>query len=264
MIYIHESNLINKINSNYNNAGKDIKIFYDTIYRKYKSKLISLDYSSKNLKVFEEAANLIDLYLKEIDEFSTKHSITSQSKFRSTFIEEISVYLFKELSLIKDKTFGIFNKNIFAGLKINNHMHLDVITKDVDFCIGKKINITIDESQNLELIIPIACVEVKTYLDATMFGEVQYSSKQIKNASPNSKTYVLMEYNDVSKEKLLSARYDNIMNELFVLRSGTRKDTELSPLSANVLLQYYIEISNVVHNTSLEEVIKTPGRIINP
>ncbi len=34
--------------------------------------------------------------------------------------------------------------------------------------------------QVLPTIIPIVCVEVKTYLDATMFGEVQYSSRQIK------------------------------------------------------------------------------------
>ncbi len=33
-----------------------------------------------------------------------------------------------------------------------------------------------------------------------------------------------MEYNDVSKEKIIAARYDNNLNEMFVLRSGSRKD----------------------------------------
>lgn len=264
MLYIHESNLKNKINSNYNNKGEAIREFYEKVYIKYKERLNVLNYFSQNINVFKEAARLIDEYLIEVENFSSRINITSQSKFRSTFIEEISAYLFKDLPLIRNNTFGIYNKNIYAGMKINNHMHIDIITKDVDFCVGKKVILKIDDVQTLSIIIPIVCVEVKTYLDATMFGEVQYSSRQIKNASPNVKTYVLMEYNDVSKEKIVAARYDNNLNEMFVLREGSRKDLIVNtPIDPKALLEYYIEIGQNIANTEIDEAINNTGKLLN-
>lgn len=265
MIYAHESNLLNKIRTNYNNQGQEIEAFYNNVYLKYREQLQSLNYISKEIEEFKKAALLIDKYLLEVESFSSRLNITPQSKFRSTFIEEISSYLFEKLPLIENNTFGIFNKNIFAGMKINNQMHIDIIPKDVDFCIGKRVSLVLDNQQPLQIIIPVVCIEVKTYLDATMFGEVQYSSKQIKNASPNVRTYVLMEYNDVAKEKIISARYDNNLNEMFVLRSGSRKDNIIAtPLDAQTLLDYYLEIEQVINNTGFRDDVITPGKLLKP
>ena len=251
----------NKINSNYKKIGDKIKKFYHEIYLEYKNQLISLDYASKDITVFRKAARLMDDYLEEVEEFSSKNEITSQSKFRSTFIEEISTYLFKDLPLIQNHTFGIFNKNIYAGMKINNQMHIDIIPKDVDFCIGKKVELKIDRADPTLIIIPIICVEVKTYLDATMFGEVQYSSRQIKNASPNVKTYVLMENNEVAKEKIIAARYDNNLNEMFVLRSGRRKEN--TQIYSKALLEYYDEISTTIAHSNVKDIINDAGKLLN-
>jgi len=265
MLYIHESNLINKVRTNYHGKGDKIEKFYNEVYVRYREKLEELNYISENIEIFKEAAKLIDEYLIEIENFSITEDIKSQSKFRSTFIEEISSYLFKELPLIKDHTFDIFNKNVFSGIKINNRMHVDVIPKDVDFCIGKKVSVEIDGTQSMQIIIPIVCVEVKTYLDATMFGEVQFSSKQIKNGSPNAKTYVLMEHNEVAAEKIIAARYDNNLNEMFVLRKGRRGNNLLEKsLDANVLLEYYKEIKNSIENAKLADKVETPGRLLKP
>lgn len=263
MLYVHENNFLNKIKSNYKNKGNEINNFYNDVYIKYREKLENLNYISKNIETFKQATLLMDEYLIKVENFSSEIDITSQSKFRSTFIEEISAYLFKDLALIKNNTFGIYNKNVYAGMKINNHMHIDIIPKDVDFCIGKKITLKIDESQTLQIIIPIVCVEVKTYLDATMFGEVQYSSRQIKNSSPNVKTYVLMEYNDVSKEKIIAARYDNNLNEMFVLRNGSRKENIINtPLNPQSLLEYYCEIEKIVDNAQIEDIVNSTGRLL--
>lgn len=96
-----------------------------------------------------------------------------------------------------------------------------------------------------------------------MFGEVQYSSRQIKNASPNARTYVLMEYNDVAKEKIIAARYDNNLNEMFVLRNGSRKDpVSKSHLDPQTLLDYYKEIKKVVDNSETKDEVVTPGRLL--
>lgn len=264
MLYIHENNLRKKIDSNYNKKGEKIKDFYEETYLKYREQLESLNYSSKDINVFKKAAQTIDEYLIEVENFSKKMKITSQSKFRSTFIEEISTYLFKDLPRIKDDTLGIYNKKIYAGMKINNHMHIDIISKDVDFCIGKKVVLKIDDIQKLSAIIPIICIEVKTYLDATMFGEVQFSSRQIKNASPNVRTYVLMEYNDVAKEKIIAARHDNNLDEMFVLRNGSRKASiKSTPINAETLLEYYKEIERAVDSTELHEDINSTGRLLD-
>ena len=265
MLYIHESNLKSKIDQDYKNIGEEIRKFYEEKYKIFRHKLESLDYASKDHDVFKEAAKLIDEYLMEVEKFQIKYEITSQSKFRSTFIEEISAYLFKDLPLIKNETFGIYNKNIYAGMKINNLMQIDTISKDVDFCVGKKIELKVDEIPiSPKIIIPIICVEVKTYLDATMFGEVQFSSKQIKNASPNVKTYVLMEYNTVSDEKIIAARYDNNLNEMFALRSGSRKESISSaPLDPEALLEYYKEISDTIENSKIKDNINKTGKILD-
>ncbi len=150
-------------------------------------------------------------------------------------------------------------------MKINNHMHIDIISKDVDFCVGKKVNLKIDNSQTIPTIIPIICVEAKTYLDATMFGEVQFSSKQIKNASPNVQTYVLMEYNEVSNEKIIAARYDNNLNEMFALRNGSRRTSTIisAPINPEALLEYYKEIRTAINNTKIDDVINNTGRLLD-
>lgn len=263
MLYIHENNFKNKIENNYKGKGIEIKSFYNDVYIKYREELESLDYMSEKTEVFQKAAKLIDEYLIKVEEFSARMGITAQSKFRSTFIEEISVYLFEKMPLIQNNTFGIYNKNIFSGMKINNQIHVDIIPKDVDFCIGKKVSLVLDNEQQLEIIIPIVCVEVKTYLDATMFGEVQYSSRQIKNASLNAKTYVLMEYNDVKEEKIIVARYDNNLNEMFVLREGSRKESiKNTPLRGDALLDYFIEIKTALNNIEVRDAVNTYGRLL--
>ena len=269
MIYMHENNYKNKIKINYPNSrkigiGKEIEQFYMQVYKKYRNEIEQLDFQTEDIAVFKKATELMDEYLIKVEEFSDRMGISSQSKFRSTFIEEISTYLFKDIELVQKGIFGIYNKKIFAGMKINNKMHIDVIPKDVDFCIGKEVLIKIDDdTQKIKVIIPIVCVEAKTYLDATMFGEVQYSSQQIKNASPNAKTYVLMEYNDVAKEKIISARYDNNLNEMFVLRGGTRKENiSKNPMNPEVLLDYYKEIKKAIESTKFEDTVITPGRLL--
>ncbi|MCL2096909.1 MAG: Bpu10I family restriction endonuclease [Oscillospiraceae bacterium] len=102
-------------------------------------------------------------------------------------------------------------------------------------------------------------MEVKTYLDATMFEETQFSAEQIKNSTPNVKTYVIMEDNQVGEEKISAARYDNTINEMFVFRgSGENRN-----FSAEVLADYYNEIKASVKGIKSDYEIKAPGRLIN-
>lgn len=257
MLYVHEQNLLNKIASDYKGHKSTIKEFYEKKYLPIRSVLDTLSFTEKDKTVFEKAAKIVNEYYKEIDAFSQKYNITSQSKFASTFLEEISTYLFKDLPEIKTGEFGVFNKRIYAGLKIDKNKRIGLITKDVDFCIGKKVNISIDSQPLTELILPIVAVEVKTYLDATMFGEIKSSSKAIRSASPNSKTYVLMGYKSIADEHIVAARQDSTLSEMFVLRKN-----ENAPIDANTLYLYWCEIAETINNISMENEISVPGKLL--
>lgn len=257
MMFVHEQNIKTKINDNYHNKGEIINVFYQEEYTKVKEKLLEIDFS-KGTNSFVIATEIINEYLKKIDAFSDKYKINAHSKFRSSFLEEISSYLFKDNEYIKNENLGIFNKGIYTGMKIDSNMNIRIIKKDVDFCIGKKCKIKVNDVYIGEIIIPVIAVEVKTYLDGTMFGEVQHSSKQIKNSTPNAKTYVLMETNDVGIDKIIAARYDNVINEMFVLRYD--KKANIVP---EVLEDYYEEITSAIESIDAEDTVNVPGRLIN-
>ena len=255
LLYVHENNFKNKIAKNYNGIGYKIKEFYENIYLKVKKELSNIDCNSD--VEFKKAIEIINNYYKNLDKFTNDNKITSQSKFRSTFLEELSTYLFASSSYIKEGKLGIYNKGIYAGMKIGSDLKINIMKKDVDFCIGKKTKIKID-NKTYDIILPIIAVEVKTYLDATMFGEVQFSSKLLKSATPNVKTYVLMETNEVGKDKIVSARYDKVLDELFVLRKNKE-----SGIDYKVLKDYYNQLCEDILNIATEREVVTPGRLIN-
>lgn len=257
MIYMHESNFKSKIAKNYNGIGDKINEFYLNTYLETKMKLLAIDFSQDDEKTFRTATDIINNYYRKLNNFTKENKITSQSKFRSTFLEELSTYLFSDNDYIKNGELGIYNKGIYAGMKIGNDLKVNIMKKDVDFCIGKKVKIVIDNTE-YEIILPVIAVEVKTYLDATMFGEVQFSSKLLKNATPNVKTYVLMETNQVGIDKIISARYDKTLNEMFVLRFNENALIEYS-----VLKDYYDQICDDIMNIAVERGITTPGRLIS-
>lgn len=206
MLYVHENNLKNKIDGNYNNLKDQIEKFYREEYLPMREKVLDLEFSIEHKENFKLVTKIFNEYYNKLLVFSKRYGVKSQSKFESTFLEEISVYLVKDLEEIKEGKLGIFNKKIYAGLKIDGEHKIEIIKKDVDFCIGKRVEIVIDTQPKTELILPVIAVEVKTYLDATMFGEVKSSSKSIKSASPNSKTYVLMGYKSIADEHIIAAR----------------------------------------------------------
>jgi len=259
MLYIHENNLKNKIISNYNGLKTELELFYKTEYIPMRDKILNLEFSDTCKDNFKIATNIFNEYYDKLLDFSKQHGVKSQSKFESTFLEEISVYLVKDIDEIKTNKLGIFNKKIYAGLKIDGNHNIEIITKDVDFCIGEQVEITIANQPKTKLILPVIAVEVKTYLDATMFGEVKSSSKSIKSASPNSKTYVLMGYKDLKDEHIIAARQDSVLNEIFTLRANKK-----SRMDENVIFDYWQELYSSIKTLVLENKINVPGRLLNP
>ena len=141
--FVHKNNLISKINEDYNHKKSEILEFLENVYSPVHNKMIKA--CGIKDKDFDAITKLINDYLNELDEFGSINDIKSQSKFRSTFLEEISTYLFMNIPDIVNDKIGIFNKGIYAGMQIGPNLEVTVLKKDVDFCIGKKVNLTIDK-----------------------------------------------------------------------------------------------------------------------
>ena len=255
-MHVHENNIDTKINTNYGGHQNELKDFKENIYLPMRKKIESIDFSLGRKK-FIEAAAILNEYWNKLHAFAVKYNIKSQSKFESTFLEEISYYLFHDLDEIKNGQLAIFNKRIYAGLKINEDSSIAVITKDVDFCIGKKITLTIDKQKPETLIIPAVSVEVKTYLDATMFGEIKSSSKTLKSSTPNSRAYVLMGYKCIADEHILAARQDATLDEMFVLQAK-----EGAEIDSETLYEYYNEITYAISQLGAPQSVSAPGRLL--
>lgn len=278
MVYMHENNLLEKINqkkdgngkavNGYKNLKSELEGFYNNTYKVFRKEIEKLTFDSDpiNRKNFDKAAELFWSYYCKTRQFASDNKVDQRSKFSSSFLEEISTYLFCGLEEIKTKKFDIYNKSIYAGLKIDNKLIVSVIPKDVDFCIGRKTKIKIGNKSE-DIIFPIVAVEVKTYLDATMFGEVQFTSDKLRAAAPYVKSYVLMGYKDVKDEHIISARANSSLNEMFVLKKNKipknhiPKETDSDKFSGEALYQYWHEISTAVQNALSEIVITTPGKL---
>jgi hypothetical protein len=259
LLYIHENNILGKIDQDYQNLKDILNDFYKNEYLPMRKKVLALTFDNDHKKDFETATNIFNEYYNKLIDYRKKYNIKSQSKWDSTFLEEISSYLFKDVKEIKNNEYGIFNKKVYAGLKINNDKKIEILTKDVDFCIGKKVKVSISGQKEVDLILPIVAVEVKTYLDATMFGEVKSSSKAIRSASPNSKTYVLMGHKELSDEHLIAARQDSTLSEIFVLQKN-----ENAPFDYFTIYEYWKEITESLNNITGNDIISVPGRILRP
>ncbi|RKZ27972.1 hypothetical protein DRQ36_11070 [bacterium] len=249
--FYHEHNLLNKIRTNYHNLNKEISEFKRGEYDRFKQELLNIKGKTEN--ACAKKVRVLNRYYKEVDSFVSGHNITSQSKFRPTVLEEFVGYLFKDIPELDKLGLGFFNKNVFAGLKIDSTGHIIIQTKDVDFCIGKKFAIKINGEKN-ELIIPIAAIECKTYLDNTMFNEAQFSAQKLKSGTPGVKVYILAERNEVGLDKLPTR---SPVDEIFIIRQDGEKIDE------SVVYDFFKEVHKAIKGAIIKEEIKLPGRLLN-
>lgn len=256
-MFSHEKNLNNKIQNNYNNIPSILSQFKEQYFNPYNCFMRNFQFSNTSEWNYQDLADKINKYYNNVKDFSNNYNIKSQSKLESTVLEDINFYMFINHPIVSKYNLQLKNKSIFAGLKFNNNK-LEVITKDVDFCICKPITISIDDNIKREIYIPIISVEVKTYLDSTMFGEILYSSAKIKSASRNSYAYVLLGYKSLKDEHILAAKQDSVINEIFVLRKGKNYDIDFLTLR-----NYYLEIDKSLHKFFEENPIVTPGKLFN-
>lgn len=273
MIYMHEDNINNKINqtvqngkkvNGYNNKKTELQQFKKDVYLPFKEKMNALTFEPKTIKSsIITATTYINDYYKSAKQFAKDNNIKSQSKFLSTILEEISCYLFKDIEQIVSGQYGIFNHSICSGIMIENGKVVKPITKDVDFCIGIKAPLSFGSAHPIDVVVPIVAVEVKTYLDATMFGEIKSSTREIQSITPCAKTYVLIGYNQVKDAPLLVARNQTNPTEIFALQKNESQFSK-NYINDEALLTYWNEVYSAVQATATPNKISSPGKLLHP
>lgn len=249
----HERNLVGKIEKNYKGKANYFERLKLTSYDKYKQKQLSINGISKK-SIFRKA-RLLFKYYRSIDLFLDEHDwITTQSKLRSTILEEFCGFLFKDLPVINKLDLGFYNKKIFAGITIDNLGNVKPKTKDVDFCIGKEVSASFGD-QNYRVIIPVIAIECKTWLDKTMFSEAQFTAQKLKQGTPNVKVYILSGYSGISKTEI-PTKGQTPIDQIFLVGDTRRR------IDNDAVWDFFKEVSNNLKQITEIITIKDIGKIL--
>lgn len=278
--YVHENDLLDEINKageKYKqNSGKHkkgdmknrkkyriYKKFYDDYYVPMRNKIEKMTFDESDIESFSDCADVLNQYWDELKQFMKKNKISNKAKLHTDFLEEFSCYFFNGIDRLDD--FDIFISDVFAGLKILPSHEIKQITKDVDFCIGNELVVSTESDEEMSLRIPAVSVEVKTYVDATMLGEIMNSARKIKGANPGSKVILLTWINSFADEHALEAAYDSSIDEIVVLSERKRKSGEEAVIefTKEGLRDYYCVMRQSLDEVMHEEEIPSMGRLLS-
>ena len=135
MVYVHGEYIQNKIDE-YGKApskGKNKNIVNNPAmanaftllqqneYMPMRSAVENMVYNSNNTASFQPCADILNAYYDKLKQFMKANNISTNSKLHTNFLEEFSIYFLKSLL---PNYFDIFNKNIFAGLKIDTNQNI--------------------------------------------------------------------------------------------------------------------------------------------
>ncbi len=280
--YVHEKILTEeyekagkeyKRNSKYGKKGdmkdpqkyQEYRGFYEKKYLPMRKAVEKLDFENHDDKAFQKCATVLNKYWKELEQFRKRNSISDNSKLHTNFLEEFSCYFFSKLPSI-DK-FDIFVSDVFAGLKILPSHEIKQITKDVDFCIGNKLTVLAEEKKNIggmDLRIPAVSVEVKSYVDATMLGEIMNTARKIKGANPGSKVILVTWINSFADEHAIEAAFDSAIDEIVVIsdRKRSNKENTVIEFTQEGLRDYYEVVRQALEEVMNDEPVPAIGRLL--
>ena len=256
----HGNNIETKIKKGSTNLLK----FKEDYYLPFVKAISKIDFNSKQLSEFEKASLLIDNYYAELSKFVSDHEIDTRSGIKSSFIEEISKYMFLKHPIVVKEKLLFKNSDICTGLFFSRDT-LKTTGKDVDFCICREKKIKIGQDEPIIVKIPIISVECKTYLDGTMFNEVIDTATRLHASSPDSTNFVFMLWNEVGKETFTIRRKATNIFEFFSLMKKPKNDNEKRNIKTDpkVLLKYYEAVSNALDEYFKEYKIPEHGTYLN-
>ncbi len=198
---------------------------------------------------------------------------TSQSKFRSTILEEFLVILFDGLlQQVRDRiedseqvlqcgSSKSYTNMYFYAQNVKEFVdapRIGVNMKDQDFAIYRELSLQINDVEQ-KVVLPVVAIEAKTYLDKTMLEGSIATAEKIKTGNPYSKFFIVTETYEVDLR--VDPAYSRI-DQIYVLRkSNTRSVFSLidvdvvEKLVNDVSSHLNREWSNIEHKLTNEGVI---------
>jgi len=258
--YVH-AEYLKKCASDNNNVNQALfQSFYRNKYLKMRRKVKGFDYANDS-DAFKKCADVLNDYFADVKSLEMAVSLSDNSKLHTDFMEEFSCYFLEQIPQISG--FDNFTKNVFAGLRLKTDQSISVITKDVDFCVGKSVKMKLGR-QNIVLNIPIISVEMKTYVEKTMLGEIVNTARKIKGANPRSKCILLTWVKSFTEDSVIEIASESYLDEIVVMSSKKRKKgTTPVEFTEEGLKAYWEVISEAIEEALMDYNMPSLGRFLS-
>lgn len=202
---------------------------------------------------------------------------SSQSKWRSTILEEFLYLLFldkiKGINQTNERklqsgSVKAYSSAYFRASNLNtfiNSIEININHKDQDFAVYRVVRLDAEGSVR-EVNVPIFAIEVKTYLDKTMFEGIVATAEKIKNGNPYAKFFVVTETYDVSFD--VNPAMSKI-DQIYVLRKcrrekGKKNGYSIPPIQPDVIASLVSDVEKFFDSEwdDLPKRLKTTGKLI--
>lgn len=220
--YIHASNIRTKLKGKNSAEANDLK----KVYEGYIQKIKQLNHKQSEEKIIAEKVKLLNDYYDAFDKGNFGNIFTSQSKLRSTILEEFLCILFEDL--IFQKKSELNTENLKAGgAKAYSNLYfssenlkqfvvsptIGINQKDQDYAIYRSLNLIVNGEISKEINLPIVSIEAKTYIDKTMLEGSIATAEKIKSGNPYAKFYMVTETYEVDNP--LTPRIPELTKSMF-------------------------------------------------
>lgn len=229
----HASNILTKNATP--NISKSQKEGLEKIIDKYAGYLENM----LGITGFDEAdirkkVELLNDYYQFFQDNGYDNLFTSQSKLRSTILEEFLFLLFKDyVADIKQKydTENVLDSGsakAYSNLYFKAKNFEDFIKKpevginqkDQDYAIFRTFDVNINNGGNMKIRIPAVAMEAKTYIDKTMLDSIIATAEKLKSGNPHTRFVAVTERYDVDLN--VDPAYSRI-DQIYVLRGSMKK-----------------------------------------
>ena len=250
--YIHASNILSKLNGQKHlDKANDLK----KIYEEYITNIKQIDHSKREEEVISEKAALLNAYYSDFDSGEFGTVFTSQSKLRSTILEEFLCILFEDLIDDIKKNLEKNSENLKAGgIKAYSNLYfssenlkefvnlpkIGINQKDQDYAIYRPLTLIVNSEFQKEINLPIVSIEAKTYIDKTMLEGSIATAEKIKSGNPYAKFFMVTETYEVDQS--VDPAYSRI-DQIYVLRKSDTRGSK-NPIDTDVVHSLYCEVKN--------------------
>lgn len=240
-----------------------------------------LRYITANLNLKGFTSDVVRQRVAMLNEYYTTFfpyntTFSSQGKLRSTILEEFIYLLFKDLVCFykhkfedTDDVLKLGSVKAFTNIYLTTNgfkgflhdVEVAVNQKDQDFAIYRPLHMEIN-GKSFSINMPALAIEVKTYLDKTMYEGAVATAEKIKSGNPYTLFFVVTETYDVSFD--VDPAYSRL-DQIFVLRKSKRVKVGTPPPIDEQVTIKIMEMARTHFErswSSIEEKMKSSGTLI--